>query len=163
MRYLATGRNNRNFKVFDERDEMIGELVYTSAFSRKAQIATNDNAVYDVIPAGFWLNKAEISQNGMPIATVKYTLGNGADLWFETGLNLNLKLKNIWRYEYIVRDTDGNKVGNVFVNFAWRTMSYNYEMDLQVAVRDTRINTILPIIIAFCTQYMRSRGGYVPR
>ncbi|MGN6568577.1 MAG: hypothetical protein ACTHJ0_11520 [Flavipsychrobacter sp.] len=162
MRYLAKGRNSRGFKVYDERDEMIGELVYISSFSRKAQIATNDNAFYDVIPTGFWMNKAEISQDGIVIVSIKHIPGNGTNIWFENGLSLNLRLRSIWRYEYTVKDNDGNEVGNVFVNYVWRTLSYNYEMDLQVNTRDAKTTTLLPIILAYCTHYIRSKGGYVP-
>lgn len=161
MRYLAKGRNNRNFKVYDERDELIGELIYKSMFSRKAQIATNDNMIYDVAITGFWMNKAEISQNGIIIVSIKYTPGNGANICFENGLNLNVRLRSIWRYEYTIKDNDGNEVGNVFASYVWRTMSYNYEMNLQVNTRDARTSALLPIILAYCTHYIRSRGGYV--
>lgn len=157
MRYLAKGRNNRSFKVTDEREEPIGELIYTSIFSRNAQIATNDNVVYDVIRTGFWVNKAEINLDGINIASIQYTLGKGANIWFENGLSLNLRLRSIWRYEYTIRDSDGYEVGNVRVNYAWRTLSYNYEIDLQVNTRDARTNSLLPIIITYCTQYMQYR------
>ncbi|MBS1689902.1 MAG: hypothetical protein JSS96_14330 [Bacteroidetes bacterium] len=156
MQYIAKIKGNRSITVFDEHDEEIGALIYLSLFSRKAQISTSDNRIYDVIPAGFWLNKVEINQNGVPYASVKYNLGRGANICFENGMNLTVRLKSIWRYEYSILDNDGLEIGNIYVNFRWRTLSYFYEINLP-ATPKAQLNIMLPIVLAYCTEYLRMR------
>jgi len=156
MQYLAKVRSNRSITVFDERNEEAGTLIYNSFFSRKAQITTSDNRIYDVIPTGFWLNKTEITQDGVPYASVKYNLGKGANIYFENGLNLTVRLKSLWRYEYSILDNDEQEVGSIFINFKWRTLSYTYEIELPETPK-LQMNMVLPIILAYCTDYMRMR------
>jgi len=157
MQYIGEVRNNRSITVFNEQHEELGALIYTSFFSNRAQITTSDNAMYDVMPTGFWLNKVEITQNGVPYASVKYKLGNGANIFFENGVSLTLRLKSIWRYEYSVLDSDEQEIGNVYVSFKWRTFRYTYEINLSSTTHESRMNIMLPFILAYCTESIRLR------
>jgi hypothetical protein len=160
MQYSAKGQMNRNLTVYNERKEVVGQVVYTSIFSRKAQIYTSDNAVYDVRPTGFWLNKVEISRDGVPIVLLKYSLGAGMTIWFENGMSFTMRRKSIWRYDLIVMDNDGYEVASIYVRYVWRTLNYEYEIDIQLKTPDQNIDKLLSVVLAYCAQFLRFKRGY---
>lgn len=161
MRYSAKGQTNRRLTVYDEQHEVVGDFFYTSIFWRKAQITTRDNAVYDLTPAGFWLNKVEISREGVPFASLKFQLGSGLSMWFENGMRFTMRRISLWRYDYAVLDSDGNEAASVCARYTWQTLNYVYEINIPTYIPDTNMNTLLPLLIAYSAQHLRLRRGYV--
>ena len=58
---VAKSINSRNFQLFDENNQILGELIYSKWYSTKAEIKIGTK-IYKTDTKGFWTTSIEISE-----------------------------------------------------------------------------------------------------
>jgi hypothetical protein len=161
MHYTAKRQNNRHFEVTNERQELVGSVDYTDRQPGKAQIKINDSDTFKAIPRKSRDAAAGITKNGSSYAELKCNWQKSMVLTLENGKSFYFTRKNIWDSNYAVLNDAQHEVASIKSKFQWRTMRFNYEIDVRPRMLDKESKTTLPFLLVYCTQYVRSHHSAI--
>lgn len=156
MHYTVTTQDNNHFSITDERQDMLGSLEYTLWLPKKAVIQLTDNTVYDLVPTGFWMNITNVTKNGEAYAVIKYNwVSSSLEITFANNTQLIFRRKNILEGTYVATDAADNEIALVQTAMNWKSLGFNYEIDVQDDCADEETTTLLPFLLAYCTRHLR--------
>lgn len=158
MRYTTTAQGNRHTEVLNEQQQVIGQIDYLGWGPQRARLTTRDGVIYEVCPKGFWATTRIVLKNDLPYAEVKPNMGKGLYINFENGTTLSLKKKNWWGIaSYILIDNEGQQIATIETAFSWKGMGYICDMDIIIPLQQREDMTVFPLLLAYCTRYLRVR------
>ncbi len=161
MHYTAKRQKDRHIDVTNERQELVGSLNYTSRQPGKAQITTNENDVFRAIPLSSRDAAAGITKHGTTYAELKCNWQKSMVLKLENGKSFFFTKKNIWDTNYAVLNEAKHEVASIKTKFQWRTMRFNYEIDVRSRMLDKESKSAFPFLLVYCTQYVRAHHAAV--
>ena len=112
-----------------ENGQQLGELIYESLFSLKAEIKLTNSDRYEVKPAGIFGTSITVTKNGAEIANLKMNWRGQIVFSFHDGQEFVLKAKGMFFHnKYIIENKAEEKLLQFDPKFNWNKFDYNYDI-----------------------------------
>ena len=112
-----------------ENGQQLGELIYESLFSLKAEIKLTNSDLHEVYPVGVFGTSITVAKNGKEIANLKMNWRGQIVFSFQDGQEFVLKAKGIFFHnKYILENKDEEKLIQFDPKFNWSKFDYNYDI-----------------------------------
>ena len=127
--YIAHSKDLRNFKLLNETEEGIGEIVYPKWYSANAEIKVN-NKTYKFSAKGFWTTSLQVLEDEKVVLNFKMAWSGDIVLTdFSNGEEHYQINKEKWYNDvFEMKDQQGNAILKIKRNFKWKDFSYYYEI-----------------------------------
>lgn len=158
MHYSITIKGNRFYEAFNEFNKAGATLEYDTWSTRRAKISVAAGHIYELAAVGFWQTKISVTKGDIAFAEIQPVLGRGFRLTFSgTAQSFMFKKKGMFSTDYKVVDDYDAEMATVDVYFKWKSLSYEYEVEINYNTLDNEINLMLPLLLVYCSRYMRMR------
>lgn len=147
--------NDSKTIVFLQEQKVMGKLLYTGFFSRKATILDSENREYSIHSPGFWKSSFDVSENGKAVMSfkkrwngitrVKTFFGSG-----ETGYIF--RHKGFFKSRYVLQDKDDREMAVVRVRFKWKGFRYNFDIEINDSLKQESRHFLLVALAVFLTR-----------
>lgn len=130
--YKANSSNLRNFTL-EKDDKTIGELIYKSWYSFKAEIALNNNQIYYFKPLGYFDPSIELFKEQTKIMSFKLGWKGVIIRVFNNGTETKFLLKKkMWDfgYDFILYNEEDEEMANYRSKFDWKKMHFDYKIEV---------------------------------
>jgi hypothetical protein len=111
-----------------ENGQQLGELIYESLFSLKAEIKLANSDLYKVYPVGVFGTSITVTKNGTEIAILKMNWHGQIVFTFQDGQEYILKAKGVFHNKFIIENKDQEKLIQFDPKFNWSKFDYNYDI-----------------------------------
>ena len=122
----AKSTDKKTFQL-SENGQLLGELIYESLFSHKAEIKLTKD-LYDIKPIGVFGTSIAVTKNGAEIANLKMNWRGQIVFSFQDGQEFVLKAKGTFNNKYIIENKDEEKLIQFDPKFNWSKFDYNYDI-----------------------------------
>ncbi len=111
-----------------EKGLQLGELIYESMFSLKAEIRLTNSDRYEIKPVGIFGTIITVTKNEIEIANLKMNWRGHIVFTFQDGEEFVLKAKGMFYNKYIIENKDQEKLIQFDPKFNWSKFDYNYDI-----------------------------------
>ena len=111
-----------------ENGQQLGELIYESLFSHKAEIKLTNSDLYEVKPVGIFGTSITVTKNGTEIANLKMNWRGQIVFSFQDGQEFVFKAKGTFYNKFIIENKDEEKLIQFDPKFNWSKFDYNYDI-----------------------------------
>lgn len=161
MHYTAKHDRGNIIELINERQEPIGSVNYTGKLPGKALIHMQDNELFTAMPVARDGAAAGISRNGCTYAVVQCGADQSMSFMLHTGKRFFMNRTGKWNSSYSIVDESQKEVASVRSRFQWKSLSFDYEIDVRRKVLDKDTNAAFPFLLVYCTQHARTRRAPV--
>ncbi len=140
--------DQKTFKLSEE-DNILGQIVYKSIFSDKADITLADSGNYTIKPAGVFTDKIAVLDNGAEIACLKMNWKGHIIIDFASGEKFIFKTKGTFHCKYVIENKEGETLIQYEPHFNWSKFNYNYD----VLYNERPSNLLLVLLGAYVANY----------
>ena len=150
---VAKSINSRNFQLFDENNQILGELIYSKWYSTKAEIKIGTK-IYKTDTKGFWTTSIEISEYEKVLLKFKMDWkGNIIMTSLQDGEKHFIIKKEKWYSNILVMKDENEKVYfHLKRNFKWKDFKFHYEIALEEDLDAITLLSIIHVVNYFSSQ-----------
>ena len=123
----AKSIDKKTFQL-NENGQLLGELIYESIFSYKAEIKLTKADFYDIKPIGFFGTSIAVTKNGAEIANLKMNWRGQIVFSFQDGREFVFKAKGGFHNSFIIENKDEEKLIQFDPKFNWSKFNYSYDI-----------------------------------
>ena len=123
----AKSTDNKTFQL-TESGQLLGELIYESLFSHKAEIRLTNADLYNIKAIGFFCTSISVTKNGSEIANLKMNWRGQIVFSFHDGQEFVFKAKGTFYNKFIIENKDEEKLIQFAPKFNWSKFNYNYDI-----------------------------------
>ena len=131
----AKSTDKKTFQL-SENGQLLGELIYESLFSHKAEIKLTNSDLYEVKPVGVFSTSITVTKNGREIANLKMNWRGQIVFSFQDGQEFVFKAKGTFHNKYIIENKDEEKLIQFDPKFNWSKFDYNYDITYDKKLQD---------------------------
>ena len=119
-----------------ENGQLLGELIYESLFSAKAEIKLTNAELYEIKPVGFFGTSIAVIKSGAEIANLKMNWKGQIVFAFQNGEEFVFKAKGVFSSNYIIENKEAEKLIALDPKFNWSQFTYNYDIQYDKKPQD---------------------------
>jgi hypothetical protein len=123
----AKSTDKKTFQL-SENGQLLGELIYESLFSHKAEIKLTEADLYEIKPVGVFGTSIVVSKNGTEIANLKMNWRGQIVFSFQDEQAFVFKATGTFYNKYLIENKDEEKLIEFDPTFNWRRFHYNYDI-----------------------------------
>jgi hypothetical protein len=154
MKYTANGQHNRHFELFDEQNNPLGRIDYTSWFSQTVDIKLGD-VTYVIKAANFWHTSLHVLKGDDVVAELKFNWAGNMIVKFE-GVSYMFK-PTFWHNRYTLFTEHEMGIITLVPDFKWAKMSFNYDIETDDNYTEGK-NALLILILMYCCNHIHTRS-----
>lgn len=159
MHYDVKSLGNRNFEVFTENNDSIGNLHFDFWAIKKARITLTNGLSYLMAASGFWQSTVQVMKDESIFAEIKPVWANGGlQVTFNSSAqSFTFKKKSWLSTDHKLVDEQDYEIATVNAFFKWKTFRNDYTVDISHNTFDRETNIVLPLLLVYCSYYLRMR------
>ena len=137
----AKSTNNKTLQLI-ENGQPLGELIYNSLLSLKAEIKLPNSEVYEIEHVGIFDTSINVTKNGAEIAKLEMNWRGQIEFNFQDGQEFILKAKGLLGNEFVIENKNEEKLFQLDPQFNWRKLNNNYDITF-----DNKPQSILLVLL----------------
>lgn len=151
----AKSINNSIFQL-TENGLQLGELIYESIFSTKAEIKLPNSEPYEVKQIGIFDSSIIVSKNGAEIAKLAMNWRGQITFNFHDGQEFILKAKGFLGNKFVLENKNEEKLIEFDPQLNWKKLNYNYDI-----ITENQSQSILLVLLGVyaANYFMASMSG----
>lgn len=151
----AKSTNRKTFQL-TENGQFLGELIYESLVSLKAEIKFPNSDVYRIEHVGIFDTSINVTKNGTEIAKLAMNWRGQIEFNFHDGQEYILKAKGLLADNFILENNNEEKLFQLDPQLNWKKLNYNYDIAF-----DNKPQTILLVLLGVyaANYFMASMSG----
>lgn len=151
----AKSTNRKTFQL-TENGQPLGELVYESIVSLKAEIKLPNSDVYEIEHISIFDTSINVTKNGAEIAKLTMDWRGQIEFNFLDGQEFILKAKGLLADNFIIENKNEEKLIQLEPHLNWKKFNYNYDITF-----DNKPQNILLIFLGVyaANYYLASMSG----
>ncbi len=126
----AKSTDKKTFQLTDN-GQQLGELIYESVLSHKAEIKLINADVYDIKTVGIFGTSITVTKNETEYANLKMNWRGQIVLVFQDGNEFIFKAEGSFLNKFIIENKDGANLIQFDPKFNWSKYNYNYEISFE--------------------------------
>ena len=131
----AKSIDKKTFQL-SENGQLLGELIYESIFSYKAEIKLTKTDIYDIKPIGFFGTSIDVTKNGAEIANLKMNWRGQIVFSFQDGQEFVFIAKGGFHNSFMIENKDEEKLIQFDPKFSWSKFNYSYDITYEKKPQD---------------------------
>lgn len=153
----AKSTDKKTFQLTDN-GQQLGELIYESLFSHKAEIKLTNSDSYNIKSVGIFGTSINVTKNGTEIANLKMNWHGQIVIAFQVEKEYVFKAKGVFLNKYIVADKDNQMLILLDPQFNWSKFNYNYNISYDKKPQDI----LLVLLSVYAANYfIASMSGVI--
>lgn len=144
----AKSINRKTFQL-TENGQPLGELIYESLLSLKAEVKLPNSEFYKIEHAGIFDTSINVTKNGVEIAKLEMNWRGQIVFNFHDGQEFILKAKGLLGNKFIIESKNEEKLFQLNPQLNWRKFNYNYDITFDNKPQ----NTLLVLIGVYAANY----------
>ena len=151
----AKSTNRKTFQL-TENGQPLGELIYKSLLSLKAEIQLPNSEFYEIEHVGIFDSSIKVTKNGIEVAKLAMNWRGQIIFNFHDGQEFVLKVKGLLGNKFIIENKNEENLIQLEPQLNWRKFNYNYDITLGNKPQDI----LLVLIGVYASNYfMASMSG----
>ncbi|MER0439945.1 hypothetical protein [Emticicia sp. W12TSBA100-4] len=151
----AKSTNRKTFQL-TENGQLLGELIYESIVSLKAEIKLPNSDIYGIEHIGIFDTSINVTKNGAEIAKLAMNWRGQIEFNFHDGQEFILKAKGFLGNKFVLENKNEEKLIQFDPQLNWNKLNYNYDITF-----DNKPQTILLVLLGVyaANYFMASMSG----
>jgi hypothetical protein len=131
----AKSTNRKTFQLTENR-QVLGELIYESLLSLKAEIKLPNSDVYEIEHVGIFDTSINVTKNGVEIAKLEMNWRGQIVFNFQDGQEFILKAKGFLGNKFVLENINEEKLIQLDPQLNWKKLNYNYDITFEKEQND---------------------------
>ncbi len=151
----AKSTNRKTFQL-TENGQPLGELIYESIVSLKAEIKLPNSDIYEIEQIGIFDTSINVTKNGAEVAKLAMNWRGQIEFNFHDGKEFILKAKGFLGNKFVLENKNEEKLIQFDPQLNWKKLNYNYDITF-----DKKPQTILLVLLGVyaANYFMASMSG----
>lgn len=144
----AKSINNKTYQL-TENGQLLGEIIYESILSTKAEIKLPNSETYKVEQVGIFDTGMIVSKQGMEIAKLEMNWRGQIVFHFQDGQEFILKAKGWLGNKFVIENSNEDVLFQLDSTLNWRKLNYNFD----ILIENKTQNILVVLLGVYAANY----------
>jgi hypothetical protein len=145
---------NKTYSLLNDRDHTLATLTYTGFLCKKAVLSFPDEKPVNITPDKWG--------SSIVLSTEKESMGKLTMKWWKMNMEINVNGKptpfrlqraGLWKKGYVLVDNDQTQRVKITPCFRWKTMRYDYDLEVTPGQRYV-VDPAILLLCVYCANYL---------
>jgi hypothetical protein len=158
MNYTVKGTHNKHFELFNDKNESLGKLDYTSWFSTKSAIMLASGHSYEIASSGVFQTSIDITSGDTEVGSLKFNWKGNIIISMAGGKSYIFKRVGFINSRFGLFTDAEHEAIVLRQNFKLSELSFSYTIETDDNYPEGKDISFLLLLI-YCANYMHSMSA----